>query len=316
MARKTELATGSRTELAEARAALVRKIKERLTDEGNLDTEIEGLHLYRRHSPTTCASAAYQPTLVLYAQGQKRVTVGSTTLVCDGGMMQITSVDIPVISQVVRASEDEPILAMVVGIDLATVREILARDEHLANEVSASARGIAVGKAPLEILQGFTRLLELLDTPRDIPFLGDLMRREILYRLLRGPLGKHLRATATLGEQSNRTAKAVAWLKSNFDKPLRVEELASLAQMGVSTFHHHFRVLTAMSPLQYQKRIRLHEARVRMLTGDLDAASAAFAVGYESASQFSREYSRLFGQPPMRDVKTRILAPGAALAQE
>ena len=155
--------------------------------------------------------------------------------------------------------------------------------------------------------------------PRTFLSLSSLIQREIIYRLLRGALGKHLRAIATLGEQSNRTAKAVGWLRANFDKPLRVEELASVAQMGVSTLHHHFRSLTAMSPLQYQKRLRLHAARVRMLTEGIDAASAAFEVGYESASQFSREYSRFFGQPPMRDIKSRReagVAGGRASLQE
>ena len=174
---------------------------------------------------------------------------------------------------------------------------------------------MAVGKTPVELLSACCRLLDLLDTPQDIPFLGGLMQREIIYRVLRGPLGRHLRAIATLGEQSNRTAKAVAWLKANYEKPLRVEELASVAQMGVSTFHHHFRSLTAMSPLQYQKRLRLHVARVRMMTEGMDAASAAFEVGYESASQFNREYSRFFGQPPMRDIKARQLA-GAATGRD
>jgi transcriptional regulator GlxA family with amidase domain len=156
--------------------------------------------------------------------------------------------------------------------------------------------------------------VDLLDAPHDIPFLASNIEREIIYRLLRSPQGAHLRAIATLGEQSNRTAKAVSWLKENYAKPLRVEELAGVAQMGVSTLHHHFRSLTAMSPLQYQKHLRLHVARERMLNEGLDAASAAFEVGYESASQFSREYSRFFGQPPMRDVKSRRL-DGAAVRE-
>jgi AraC-like DNA-binding protein len=151
-------------------------------------------------------------------------------------------------------------------------------------------------------------LLDLLDAPQDIPFLSNLIQREVIYRLLRGPRGENLRAIATLGEQSNRTAKAVAWLRENYAQPLRVEDLASVAQMGVSTLHHHFRTLTAMSPLQYQKQLRLHTARVRMLTDGMDAASAAFEVGYESPSQFSREYSRFFGQPPMRDIKARQMS--------
>jgi transcriptional regulator GlxA family with amidase domain len=155
----------------------------------------------------------------------------------------------------------------------------------------------------IELLGACSRLVDLLDTPRDISFLSCLIQREIIYRLLRSPQGKHLRAIATLGEQSHRTAKAVTWLRTNYAKPLRVEELAAMAQMGVSTLHHHFRSMTAMSPIQYQKHLRLNVARERMLTDGLDAASAAFEVGYESASQFNREYSRLFGQPPMRDVK-------------
>jgi AraC-like DNA-binding protein len=143
----------------------------------------------------------------------------------------------------------------------------------------------------------------------DIPFLSGLIQREIIYRILRGAAGSRLRAIATLGDQSHRTAKAIAWLGSNFAQPLRVEELAQIAGMGLSTLHHHFRGLTGMSPLQYQKQLRLQAARGRMLVDGLDAASAAYAVGYESASQFNREYSRYFGQPPMRDIRT-IRSPG------
>jgi AraC-like DNA-binding protein len=144
----------------------------------------------------------------------------------------------------------------------------------------------------------------LLDTPRDIPFLSGLIQRKIVFRILRGPEGARRRAIATLGDRSHRTAKAIAWIGANYAKPLRVEDLAQIAGMGLSTLHHHFRALTAMSPLQYQKHLRLQAARGRMLIDGLDAASAAFEVGYESASQFNREYSRLFGQPPIRDIRT------------
>lgn len=174
------------------------------------------------------------------------------------------------------------------------------------------ARGMAMGVTTAELVSACSRLVDLLDAAQDIPFLSDLIQREIIYRLLRSPQGNHLRAIATQGEQSNRTAKVVTWLRTNYAKPLRVEDLAAMAQMGVSTLHHHFRTLTAMSPLQYQKQLRLHVARERMIADGLDAASAAFEVGYESASQFNREYSRFFGQPPMRDVKARRLAGVAA----
>ena len=163
---------------------------------------------------------------------------------------------------------------------------------------------MSTGRVTAELLSAWCRLLDLLSNPGDIPFLSGLVEREIMYRILRGPEGARLRAIATLGDQSHRTAKAIAWIKANYARPLRVEELAQVAGMAVSTLHHHFRALTAMSPLQYQKQIRLQAARARMLADDVDAASVAFEVGYESASQFNREYSRLFGQPPIRDVRT------------
>jgi transcriptional regulator GlxA family with amidase domain len=141
-----------------------------------------------------------------------------------------------------------------------------------------------------------------------------LIQREIVYRLLRGPQGERLRAIATVGDQSHRTAKAIAWLRANYAKRLRVEELAEIARMGMSTLHHHFRALTAKGPLQYQKQLRLVAARERMLVEGIDAGSAAFEVGYESASQFNREYKRIFGQPPMRDIKVRRLAGPAMVS--
>jgi AraC-like DNA-binding protein len=305
----------SRAELEAMRAELARKIAAHTNVEGPVATAVPGLRLSRHSAPTECYSAAYEPELVVFAQGEKRITVGGTTHLCDGSTFLLTSVDLPVLGQFTKASKDEPFLALVLKLEMPVVREILSQEEFLVPEASFGALGMALGKTPVELFNACCRLLDLLDTPQDIPFLGSLMQREILYRLLRSPLGRHLRAIATLGEQSNRTAKAVAWLKANYEKPLRVEELASVAQMGVSTFHHHFRSLTAMSPLQYQKRLRLHVARVRMITEGKDAASAAFEVGYESASQFNREYSRFFGQPPMRDIKARRLA-GVAAARD
>jgi AraC-like DNA-binding protein len=162
---------------------------------------------------------------------------------------------------------------------------------------------MSIGETTPEFLNACCRLLDLLDSPQDIPFLSGLIQREIIYRVLQGRVGTRLRAVATLGDQSHRTAKAIAWIAANYAKPLRVEEIAQLASMGVSTLHHHFRMLTSMSPLQYQKQLRLQSARNLMLNNGLDAASAAFEVGYESATQFNREYSRFFGQPPMRDIR-------------
>jgi AraC-like DNA-binding protein len=297
--------------VVEMRAELARKIANRAVAEGELLTEIPCLRLYRRSAPTACASAAYEPSLVVFVQGRKRINVGKTTYVTDGSNFLLTSIDLPVVSQVISATEKEPILGFLLRLEMPAVREILSQQEFHLREESGDARGMAVGVTSVELLDACTRLVNLLDTPQDIPFLSTLIQREIIYRLLRSPQGKHLRAIATLGEQSHRTAKAVEWLRVNYAKPLRVEELATMARMGVSTLHHQFRSLTAMSPLQYQKQLRLHVARERMLNNGLDAASAAFEVGYESASQFNREYSRFFGQPPMRDIKARRLDSGA-----
>jgi transcriptional regulator GlxA family with amidase domain len=197
---------------------------------------------------------------------------------------------------------------------MPVVRELLSREEIEVTETPSDSPGMAIGETTVEFLGACCRLVDLLQTPHDIPFLSGLIQREIIYRILQSAEGRRLRAIATLGDQSHRTAKAIAWIKTNYAKPLRVEDLADAAGMGVSTLHHHFRTLTAMSPLQYQKQLRLLAARGRMLMDGLDAASAAFEVGYESASQFNREYSRFFGQPPMRDIRT-LRSPGAPLLE-
>ena len=293
------------------RVELARKIAAHVAVEGAQVTAVPGMALSRRSFPSACASATYEPTLVVFVQGEKRINLGKTILMCDESTFLLTSVDLPVVSQIVKASVEEPMLGMVLKLDMPLVREILSQQEFHRDQEAVDARGMAAGVTFPELLDPCLRLLDLLDSQQDIPFLGGLLQREIIYRLLRSPQGKHLRAIATLGEQSHRTSKAVEWLRTNYAKPLRVEELAAMARMGVSTLHHQFRSLTSMSPLQYQKQLRLHVARERMLNEGLDAASAAFEVGYESASQFNREYSRFFGQPPMRDVKARRSAEGA-----
>jgi AraC-like DNA-binding protein len=302
------------SQVAEMRRELVRKIAVHAPKAGAQATAIPGLTLYRRTAPSPCYPATYEPSLTVFAQGRKRIALGGTTYLCDESTFLLSSVDVPVVSQIVAASEEVPLLSLHLKLDMAAVREILSKDELHASAGSSQARGIAIGKTTVDLLKPCSRLLDLLDSPEDIPFLSDLIQREIVYRLLRGPQGDRLRAIATLGDQSQKTAKAIAWLRANYAKPLRLEELAEVARMGMSTLHHHFRTLTAMSPLQYQKQLRLQTARERMLIEGLDAASAAFEVGYESASQFNREYKRFFGQPPRRDVKARRLTGSAMVS--
>jgi len=296
--------------MEELRAELARKIAHFIGFQERLITDVPSLSLHRRTEATAPCPFTYEPSVAVIAQGSKSVVLGGKTLIYDASRYLLTSVDLPVASRVVEASEERPVLAMALKLEMPVVREILSREEIETAEAPQDSPGMATGETTEEFLDACCRLVDLLGRPRDIPFLSGLIQREIVYRVLQGAAGGRLRAIATLGDQSQRTAKAIAWIRSNYRKPLRVEELAELAGMGVSTFHHHFRSLTAMSPLQYQKQIRLQEARGRMLVDGMDAASAAFEVGYESASQFSREYSRLFGQPPMRDVQA-LRAPDA-----
>jgi AraC-like DNA-binding protein len=289
---------------------LARKIAFFVGSRERLISDVPGLLLSRRTAPTAPASATYEPSLAVVAQGRKQANLGGTNFIFDQSRYLLTSLDLPVICNVIEASEQVPYLCFVLKLEMPAVRELLTREEIQAPEAPSDEPAMATGETTPELLDACCRLVDLLNSPQDIPFLSGLIQREIIYRILRGPEGARLRSIATLGDQSHRTAKAIAWVKANFAKPLRVEDLANIAGMGVSTLHHHFRALTAMSPLQYQKQLRLQAARERMLMDGLDAASAAFEVGYESATQFNREYSRLFGQPPMRDIRT-LRSPGA-----
>ena len=266
-----------------------------------LSTDVPGLLLSRRTAPT---APTYEPSLAVVAQGRKQPDLGGTTFIFDESRYLLTSLDLPVICNVIEASEEVPYLCFVLKLEMPVVRELLTREEIQTPALPPQSPAMATGETTAELLESCCRLVDLLETPQDIPFLSGLIQHEIIYRILRGPEGARLRAIATLGDQSHRTAKAIAWVRTNYAQPLRVEDLAKIAGMGVSTLHHHFRALTAMSPLQYQKQLRLQAARERMLMDGLDAASAAFEVGYESATQFNREYRRFFGQPPMRDIRT------------
>jgi AraC-like DNA-binding protein len=285
------------------RPELAGKIASLIGNEENQITEIPGLSLHRRTAPTPPCRTTYHPGIIVVAQGSKQVNLGKSSFIYDETHYLLTAVDLPIVSWVAEATQEVPCLVLSLKLDMSMVRELLSRDEiHIADAPSDSP-AMSIGETTPEFLSACCRLLDLLSSPQDIPFLHGLIQREIIYRVLQGQAGARLRAIATLGDQSHRTAKAIAWISANYTKPLRVEKLAQLASMGVSTLHHHFRMLTAMSPLQYQKQIRLQTARNLMLNNGLDASSAAFEVGYESATQFNREYSRFFGQPPIRDVR-------------
>jgi AraC-like DNA-binding protein len=284
-------------------AALAGQILAHTPREGENVTAVPGLSLFRRTAPSVCYLTSVEPGVSLFAQGRKRIRIGGADYVCDAGSFLVASVDLPIQSQIIQASQAAPQLAMRLLFDMQTVREVVSREGLPEIQRSGDRRGLAGGRTTAGLLAAALRLIELLDAPEDIPFLKHLIERELIYRILQSPQGERLRAIATAGNLSQRTAKAIAWLSANYAKPLRMNELAESARMGVSTFHHQFRALAGMSPLQFQKQLRLRVARERMLRDSLDATSAAYEVGYESVSQFNREYSRFFGQPPMRDVK-------------
>lgn len=269
--------------------------------------------LARRTHTTAPCSGTYEASLIVVAQGRKRVDLGQTTFIYGPSRYLLTSLDLPIVSQVIEASEAKPMLALSLKLEMPIVRELLSREEIHPHDTSSDSPAMIAGEITPELLNACCRLLDLLARPQDIPFLSGLIQREIIYRLLSGPEGARLRAIATLGDQTQRTARAISWIRNNYAKPVRVEELAEIAGMGVSTLHHHFRVLTNLSPLQYQKQLRLQAARGRMLIDGLDATTVAFEVGYESVSQFNREYSRFFGQPPLRDIRSLRLPNAPAM---
>jgi len=286
--------TGQRAELA----ALIRR---HCRTDGALDTAIASLKLFRGSTTEVPTCTIMTSVFAMMAQGAKRITVGEDTYDYDARQYLISSVDLPMFARITQASAAEPYLGLALNIDPLKINELAAAmPKNRAQE--AVDRGIAVGLLSVDIQNTALRLARLLDTPADIPVLAPIIERELLYRLLAGPLGSRLRQAAASGSHSHQIVRAIDWLKTHLDQPLSIERLASLANMSRSSLHHHFKALTAMTPLQYQKQLRLQEARRLMLMSDTDAASAAHHVGYESPSQFNREYRRMFGTPPGRDI--------------
>jgi AraC-like DNA-binding protein len=275
----------------------------RLTDKSDrVETAIPGLILARRDEPSEPISILYEPRICVIAQGAKRVQLGDDAYVYDAHHFLLTSVDLPTFVQVIKASPEKPYLGLVLNIDQREISQLMVDSNLPPPRPQQSSRGMATGEVTLPLLTSFKRLIDLLSEPKDIPILAPIIQREISYRLLVSDQGARLRQMASAGSQSQQIARAIDWLKGNFSQPMKIEDLASQVNMSTSTFHHHFRQVTAMSPLQYQKWLRLNEARRLMLTENQDATTAAFQVGYESPSQFSREYGRLFGAPPLRDI--------------
>ena len=296
-------ANDEKSPLAQSVLQLAETISKVIGAAAEQSTHIPGLFLYRNIAPTAPNACTYEPSLLIIPQGEKRVDLGKQSYRLGQSTFLLTSIELPIVSQVSVASVATPYLAFFLKLDMGMVREVVHSEEFHVRAPRDGMLGMVLGEMTEALLAPCLRMVDLLATPEDVPFLSKLLQREIIYRLLQGIQGNRLRSVATLGNQSHKTAKAVTWLRENFEKPLNVDQLASIAGMSRSTLHHHFRDLTAMSPLQFQKQLRLQTARRKMLTNELDAARASFEVGYESPSQFNREYKRFFGRPPVRDIQ-------------
>ncbi|EHH2482471.1 AraC family transcriptional regulator [Vibrio parahaemolyticus] len=280
------------------------KLIDRWTGNANqYDTPISGLRFSRWTTPTPPTSYTHNPSICLIAQGRKRVLLGEESFIYDANHFLISSVDLPIIANIIEASEEQPYLGLIMELDLTEISQLIVDSELAFTQSKEAQKGIAVGVLSESLLDAFVRLAELLDEGQNIKILAPIIKREIFYRLLMSEQGTRLHQIVTAGSHSHQIAKAIDWLKNNFVKPLSVGDLASYTGMSKSSFYTHFRSMTSMTPLQFQKKLRLSEARRLMLTENLDAMAATFKVGYESPSQFSREYSRLFGAPPSKDIK-------------
>ncbi|EGR2695839.1 TPA: AraC family transcriptional regulator N-terminal domain-containing protein [Vibrio parahaemolyticus] len=286
-----------------ATAVLAEKVQKWTGDATQFDTEIPGLKLSRWTTPTQPTSYSHNPSICLIAQGKKRVLLGEDSFTYDTNHFLISSVNLPITANIVEATEEAPYLGLIMELDLQEISQLIVDSELSFNSSKEAQKGIAVGELSAYLQDAFIRLMALLDEPENIKILAPVIKREIFYRLLMTEQGARLNQIVTTGSHSHQIAKAIDWLKNNFVKPLSVGDLAAYSGMSKSAFYTHFRSMTSMTPLQFQKKLRLSEARRLMLTENLDAMATTFKVGYESPSQFSREYSRLFGAPPSKDIK-------------
>jgi AraC-like DNA-binding protein len=284
------------------REELAVRIARAIPEDGAVEP-LQGLHLNRSSTPTEPLHGVSKPSFCVIAQGSKEVLLGDSRYRYDPAHYLLATVELPVVGQVIEASAERPYLSLRLELDPALVGSVMVEAGHLSSRDRGDVRALNVSPLDAELLDATVRLIRLLDSPAEERVLRPLITREIVYRLLMGEQGNRLRHVALLGGQTDRIAEALERLRRDFDQPLRIENLARELGMSVSGFHHHFKAVTAMSPLQFQKQIRLQEARRILLGESLDAASAGYRVGYDDASQFSREYKRLFGQPPMRDVE-------------
>jgi AraC-like DNA-binding protein len=284
------------------RTELVERIGRAITEDGSVEP-LKGIRLNRVSSPTELAHGVSNPAFCVIAQGSKEVFLGDDRYQYDPMHYLLVTAELPVVSQITEASPDRPYLSLSVKLEPTLVSSVMVAAGGVAGSNHANVRAINVSVLDADLLDAVVRLTRLLDTPTEAPYLKQLIIREMIYRLLRGEQGDRLRYIAIQAGQTHEIATAIEFLRTEFDQPLRIDDIAQEIGMSVSSFYHHFKSITAMSPLQFQKQLRLQEARRLMLAENLDAASAGYRVGYNDASHFSRDYKNLFGLPPLSDVQ-------------
>jgi AraC-like DNA-binding protein len=270
---------------------------------GTHQTAVPSLTLMHTERLSEPMESVYKPSICVVAQGAKTATLADETYRYDPSTYLITSIELPIVGRIVEASPEVPYLSLKLGFDADIILEMMEKTNRPASVPAETGRGITVNRMSADLLEAIVRLVRLLDAPEDIPVLAPLLVREILYRILQSEQGSLFYRFGTAGSHAHRIAQAIRLINRQYDRPLAVEQLAKSVNMSASAFHKHFKRATAMSPLQYQKTVRLQEARRFLLTESAQASDAAFRVGYESPSQFSREYARMFGKPPMRDIQ-------------
>ena len=289
--------------------ALACLIEQYAEEDGVHATAIPRLFLIRSSRPTEPIHAVHEPAVCFVAQGRKQVMVGQSVYVYDSAKYLVVSVDVPVVGQILEASAEAPYLCLRLDLDPAAIGALMLEAELPGAGSEPPGQALSLSSITAELLDAAIRLVRLLATPRDVPILAPLAEREILYRLLFGDQTSKLRQIALGESKLQQINRAIGWIKTNFREPFSIETVASEARMSPSTLHEHFKAVTSMSPLQYQKQLRLQEARRLILSQSIDAAMAGHSVGYESPSQFSREYRRTFGAPPARDVARLRASP-------
>lgn len=290
------------TSLSKQNTVLRKKLLKWLPEPSRLETAISGLALARYNEDTKASRCFYTPMVALVVQGYKHSIIGDHQANYGKNQCVVVGVDMPGVFHVTGASEEVPFLSLSVRLDRRIISQQIAELPTILIENTEPLNPVVVSDVSKDLLDAFIRLVELLDTPSRIPILSPLILREIHFYLLSGNQGGCLRLFNTSGTQASQIAQAVAWLREHYTTPLRMEELARQVNMAPSTFNRHFKEITSLSPLQFQKRLRLYEAERLMLIEGKDAGTAALSVGYESVSQFTREYKRQFGEPPHRDV--------------